>query len=82
MSQGVRPPAEFVEAMIKVIRYRFEAFQRAFGRNPKPNEPLFFVEGLPFPTLAEWDRVAEQLSEAALVTGVEVRELMKWLNFC
>ena len=66
--------------MIRVARYRFGAFRRAFGRNPKPNEPLFFVEGLSVPTLAERDQVAEQLSEAALATGVKVQDLMEWLN--
>jgi hypothetical protein len=66
--------------MIKVTRYRFGAFRRAFGRNPKPEDPLFFVEGLSTPSMAGRNQMLKQLSEAALATGVELQKLMEWLN--
>jgi hypothetical protein len=74
------PPTELVDAVIKVVRYRFRSFRRAFGRNPKPDEPLFFVEGLSKPVLANRKQVMDQLSEAAVATGVELQQLLEFLR--
>ena len=75
-----RPTAALVAAMMQVTRYRFTKFLEAFGRIPEPNEPLFFLEGLPFPALAGEELVLEQLSEAARATGVDFKRLKEWLN--
>jgi hypothetical protein len=74
------PSIELVHAIIKVASYRFGAFRQAFGRNPRPHEPLFFVEGLSRPVLAERKQVINQLSEAADATGVDLRILLDFLE--
>jgi hypothetical protein len=74
------PSTELVDAMIKVASYRFGAFRRSFGRDPGPHEPLFFVEGLSRPVLAERKQVINQLSQAAEATGVELHILLDFLE--
>lgn len=74
------PSAELVNAMMMIVGYRFGAFRRAFGRDPRPDEPLFFVEGLSQPVLAERAQLRVQLSEAASATGVELQKLLEFLR--
>ena len=40
-------------SLMKVIQYRFEDFRRTFGRDPQPNEPLFFAADCSYPQQAE-----------------------------
>ena len=76
----VGKPAMAPDGLIKVIRHRFAIFQEAFGRDPKPNEALFFVEGLKRPVLADQEKIKDQLSDAAEKTGVELEQLLKFLG--
>jgi hypothetical protein len=69
-----------LDALIKVVRHRFSVFRKTFGRDPKPHEPLFFVEGEPRPILAAADTIKDQLAEAAAATGVELQQLLKFLR--
>jgi hypothetical protein len=63
-----------------VIQYRFKAFREAFGRDPQPNEPLFFAANCPYPRMAEHDQVMAQMKQAANATGVPFSPLMKFLE--
>ncbi len=66
--------------MMKVVQYRFKAFRRAFGRNPLPNEPLFFTEGLRSPKIAKSDQVIKQLARAAEAVNVPLAPLLRFLG--
>lgn len=63
-----------------VIQYRFKAFRQVFGRDPQPNEPLFFAADCTYPRRAEHDQVMAQLKQAANATGVPFSPLMKFLQ--
>jgi hypothetical protein len=67
-------------SLMMVIRQRFTAFQRAFGRNPLPDEPLFFAENLPSPQKAGSEQVARQLAQAAAAASVPLPPLLKFLG--
>ncbi len=63
-----------------VIQYRFKAFRQAFGRDPQPNEPLFFAADCTYPRMADHDQVMAQLKQAANATGVAFSPLLKFLE--
>jgi hypothetical protein len=67
-------------SIIKVIKYRFKAFRQAFGRNPLPDEPLFFAEDSPSPQAAERDQMMRQLAQAADATMVQLPPLLKFMG--
>jgi hypothetical protein len=48
-------------SLVKIIQYRFKAFERAFGRMPQPNEPLFFATDSTYPRNADRDQLLSQL---------------------
>jgi hypothetical protein len=56
---------------MKVVHYRFAAFQQTFGREPGPDEPLFFDPACALPRLAQPKEIRRQLMAAAAATGVE-----------
>lgn len=66
--------------MMKVIQHRFAAFRRAFGRDPLPHEPLFFVENSASPRMASSEQVARQLAQAAGSASVSLPLLLKFLG--
>jgi hypothetical protein len=66
--------------MVKVIQYRFRAFKAAFGRNPLPNEPIFFVEDCPSPQTASNEQMIIQLAQAAAAVMVPLAPLLKFLR--
>jgi hypothetical protein len=67
-------------SLMMVIQHRFTAFQRAFGRNPLPDEPLFFVENSPSPRMASSEQVARQLAQAAAAATVPLPPLLKFIG--
>jgi hypothetical protein len=66
--------------MMKVIRQRFKAFRLAFGRDPLPNEPLFFAENSPSPQTASTDQVMKQLVQAAEAAMIAPAPLLRFLG--
>jgi hypothetical protein len=66
--------------MMKVVQHRFKAFRLAFGRNPLPNEPLFFAEDSPSPRTATGDQTIQQLRQAAEAAMVPLEPLLKFLR--
>ena len=75
-----RPEPKLIKAMISVTRYRFRKFREAFGRNPTPTEPLYFVKDLPYPVLVGDLQLMEQVSEAAEAMGIDPQQLKAWLR--
>lgn len=80
VSTRKKSPIAPYDALIKVVRHRFKMFRKAFGRDPKPHEPLFFVDGFPRPVLAEKGEIKNQLSDAAVATGVDLGQLFRLLG--
>jgi hypothetical protein len=66
-------------SLMKVIQYRFKAFKRAFGREPLPNEPLFFASAAS-PVKASGDEMMKQLEQAANATGVSLPSVLRLLG--
>jgi hypothetical protein len=67
-------------SVMKVIQYRFKAFRKAFGRNPLPNEPLFFAENSASPQAAKRTQVIRQVTQAADAATVPLAPLLKFLQ--
>jgi hypothetical protein len=66
--------------MVKVIQYRFKVFRVTFGRNPLPNEPIFFAENCSSPQAASVDQLTRQLAQAAAAAMVPLAPLLKLLG--
>jgi hypothetical protein len=66
--------------MVKVIQYRFRVFRTTFGRNPLPNEPIFFAEDCLCPRTANNDQLIAQLAQAAEATMVPLPPLLRLLG--
>jgi hypothetical protein len=67
-------------AMMKVVQYRFKAFRLAFGRDPLPNEPLFFTENLCPPQIADSGQMIRQLAQAADAMKIPLPPLLRFLG--
>jgi hypothetical protein len=67
-------------SLMKVIHYRFKAFERAFGRSPGVDEPLFFISNSSHPSNAGRELMLTQLKQAADATGVQFSTVAKFLG--
>jgi hypothetical protein len=67
-------------SIMKVVQFRFKVFREIFGRNPNPDEPIFFADNLSSPVLADRELTVAQVKQAAIATGVNVRLLLKALG--
>jgi hypothetical protein len=67
-------------SMVKVIAHRFAIFREAFGREPLPTEPLFFVNNAERPVAAQQQEVNVQLAEAAEETGISLVKISHFLG--
>jgi hypothetical protein len=66
--------------MMKVVQHRFNAFRLAFGRDPLPNEPLFFTENLRSPEIADSGQMIRQLAQAAEAMKIPLPPLLTFLG--
>jgi hypothetical protein len=66
--------------MMRVVQYRFNVFRRAFGRDPLPFEPLFFVPDSADPVEVAQEQAFRQLSEAASAVKVSFPKLLDFLG--
>jgi len=66
--------------LLKVASHRFKAFVHKFGRQPMPDEPLFFDPKSDRPVLANDAEIRRQLIAAASATGVSAARLMRFLE--
>jgi hypothetical protein len=67
-------------SLMEVVHYRFEVFRSKFGRDPLPNEPLFFDPEAAVPIQASPLQVHTQLADACRVTGVGFTALTNFWN--
>ncbi|MGO9057921.1 MAG: hypothetical protein ACLQU2_11125 [Candidatus Binataceae bacterium] len=67
-------------SLLKVASHRFKVFVQKFGRQPTPDEPLFFDPESDQPVFATDAQIRRQLIAAASATGVSAARLMRFLG--
>jgi hypothetical protein len=67
-------------SLMEVVQHRFATFRGKFGRDPLPNEPLFFDPEADSPVQASPIQVNAQLAEACRETGVGLSALTNFWN--
>lgn len=65
------PDMRAKRALLEIVRIRFRAFESKFGREPKPDEPLFFDSGHQHPVKAELAEARMQIINAARQAKVD-----------
>jgi len=68
------------EALIEILKIRYERFREHFGRDPELDDPLFFDSaiGAPVPPTAEDARM--QVIAAAAVANVDYRPVLRLMG--
>ena len=67
-------------SLMEVVKHRFGVFRLKFGRDPLPDEPLFFDPGADSPVQASPVQVGAQLADACRETGVGLSMLTSFWN--
>jgi hypothetical protein len=75
-----RADAGVAQALLKVAICRYGMFVKKFGRDPKPNEPLFFDPHCDQPTEADAVELRRQVLETAGAAGVNADMVLKFLS--
>src|SRR5216684_1418042 len=68
------------DALIAVVRLRYQAFLERFGRDPGPDEPLLFDPKRDQPTAANADERLLQIRDAAEVAKVDAILLLNYFG--
>ncbi len=66
--------------MLKIASVRFQAFRDRFGRDPYPDEPLFFDPGMDHPVAPGSAVMRTQLLAAASATRSDQATLLKYFG--
>ncbi len=66
--------------MLKIARMRYQIFRDRFGRDPGPDDPLFFDSMRSEPVVAGAKEICSQLREAAGATRSDYLSVMKFLG--
>ncbi|MBF6571448.1 MAG: hypothetical protein IVW54_21555 [Candidatus Binataceae bacterium] len=76
-----REPISSVETVIlKIAKVRYLAFRERFGRDPFPDEPLFFDPSFDEPTAPPSDEMRDQLLAAASATRSDCVPLLRFFG--
>jgi len=67
-------------ALLKVAICRYGMFLKKFGRDPRPEEPLFFDPACDAPIEANRKEMRRQVIDAARSLRVDVRSLLAFLK--
>jgi len=67
-------------AMLKIARVRYEMFRARFGRDPGPDDPLFFDSMRDQPVVAGDAEMFSQVMDAAVATRSDYLGVMKFLG--
>lgn len=67
-------------AMLKIARVRYEIFRTRFGRDPGPDDPLFFASTHDHPVVADEAEMCSQVIDAAVATRSDYLSVMKFLG--
>ena len=77
---GSGPQTSLESVLLSVASIRFEAFRDRFGREPLPDEPLFFDPDADSPVQASPVQVRAQIADACRETGVAPSMLSNFWN--
>ncbi len=67
-------------ATLEVFRMRYRAFCERFGRDPEPDEPLFFDPAQDLPVAPEPAVIRAQVLSAASAAGVDGRIVLSFMR--
>lgn len=67
-------------AMLKIARVRYQIFRTRFGRDPGPDDPLFFDSMRDQPVVANEAEMFAQVMDAAVATRSDYLSVMKFLG--
>jgi len=67
-------------SFFEVIRLRFRAFREQFGRDPGPNEPLFFEPNRDWPVQVDTAQAIEQIEAAATTLKIDSDPVLDFLK--
>jgi hypothetical protein len=77
---GARRSSNVNAAVMRIARLRYEMFRARFGRDPYPDEPLFFDPSRDTPVVAEVSEMWTQVLDAASATRTDALSVMKFLG--
>lgn len=77
---GSRHGDDIGTAMLKIARVRYEIFRARFGRDPGPDDPLFFNSTKDHPEVAGENEMFSQVMDAAVATRSDYFSVMKFLG--
>ena len=66
--------------MLKIARVRYDIFRATFGRDPGPDDPLFFDSMNDQPVVAGEAEMCVQVRDAATATRSDYTSIMKYLG--
>ena len=67
-------------SMLKIARVRYQIFRARFGRDPGPDDPLFFDSMRDQPVVAGEAEMWSQVMDAAVATRSDYLSVMKFLG--
>lgn len=77
---GSRYCADIGVAMLKIARMRYQIFRDRFGRDPGPDDPLFFDSLNDQPVVASEAEMSLQVLDAAAATRSDYLSVMRFLG--
>jgi hypothetical protein len=77
---GARRTTDLSAAVMRIAKLRYEMFRDRFGRDPYPDEPLFFDPTNDIPVVAEVSQMWTQVMDAAVATRADALSVMKFLG--
>jgi len=77
---GSRHGDDIGMAMLKIARMRYQIFRDRFGRDPGPDDPLFFDSQRSEPVVAGANEMCSQIMDAAAATRSDYLSVMKFLG--
>jgi hypothetical protein len=72
--------AEVQEALLRIASLRYQEFFERFGREPEPDEPLFFDPKHNEPKLADHRQTRIQVLTAASIANVDAKPVLELLG--
>jgi hypothetical protein len=77
---GGRRAMDVAAAVMRISKLRYQLFRARFGRDPYPDEPLFFDPAKDVPVVAEVSQMWTQVIDAAVATRTDALSVMKFLG--
>jgi hypothetical protein len=77
---GSRHSDDIGIAMLKIARVRYQIFRTRFGRDPGPDDPLFFAAMHDQPVVAGEAEMWSQVMDAVVATRSDCLSVMRFLG--